>query len=318
MEVELEEFFANHKISPEMETARSYIFDCPACGGHKKLYIQKEDGRAACFKGKSSKCPRPGSDASYALSLLAHISITDAKNELFGVAQQLGEDIRVSFDEPAARERKPLQPGTLPVDIMMIDDPNAQDGLNYLTGRGLTLDVLKSQGVMYRPTTRMVVFPVILNGVLYGWQGRAIDPVPKERRMDNLPGEWKGRTVMFHKNIVGQEFAVIAEGPVSAMKFAKVGNYVATMGKEISSEQFKLIRESGVKRVYIALDLDAFDKINKIRETLSGIHCFLVEVPAHREDFGDCTYDECLLAFNNSSLLTGDELFAHIEIKVTI
>lgn len=299
MEARLEEFFANHKISPEMETARSYILDCPACGGHKKLYIQKEDGRSACFKGKSAKCPRPGSDAAYALSLLSHMSIADVKKELYGQAQQLGDEIRVSFDEPEERQRKPLEPGTLPLDIMAIDDPNATPGLNYLLGRGLTLDVLKSQGVMYRPTTRMVIFPVILNNVLYGWQGRAIDPVPKEKRMDNLPGEWKGRTVMFHQNIVGKEFAVVAEGPVSAMKFAKVGNYIATMGKEISSEQFKLLKESGIKRLYIALDLDAFDKIKKIRETLPGIHCFMVEVPKHREDFGDCTYDECMLAFNN-------------------
>jgi hypothetical protein len=206
----------------------------------------------------------------------------------------------------------------LPLDIMSIDDPNAKDGLNYLLGRGLTLDVLKSQGVMYRPTVRMVIFPVIMNNILYGWQGRAIDPVPKERRMDNLPGEWKSRTLMFYPNIVGKDFAIIAEGPVSAMKFAKVGNYTATMGKEISSEQFKLLRESGVKRIYIALDPDAFDKINKIRQTLSGIDCFLIEVPSHREDFGDCTYDECLLAFNNAPHLNGDELFVHIDVKVTV
>ena len=301
-----------------MENARSYVFDCPACGGRHKLYIQKEDGRAVCFKGKSAKCPRPGSNASYALSLMAHISIEDAKNELFGISQQLGDEIRVSFDEPATRERKSLEPGTLPLDIMAIDDPNAVSGLNYLLGRGLTLDVLKDQGVMYRPSTRMVIFPVILNNVLYGWQGRAIDPVPKEKRMDNLPGEWKGRTVMFHKNIVGKDFAIVAEGPVSAMKFAKVGNYIATMGKEISSEQFKLLKESGIKRLYIALDLDAFDKIKKIRDTLPDIDCFMVEVPTHREDFGDCTYDECEMAFNSASRLNGDELFVHIDIKVTV
>lgn len=316
MQTKLEEFFSNHHLSPEMETSRSFIFDCPSCGGRHKLYIQKEDGRSVCFKGKSSKCPKPGSDAVYALAILAHMPMDEVKKELHGSAPQLQDYLHVSFDAPEERKRDPLPPGTLPLDITMIDDPIAIDGLNYLLGRGLTAEVLKEQGIMYRPSVRMVIFPVIMNGILYGWQGRAIDPVPKERRMDNLPGEWKSRTVMFHGNIVGKEFVIIAEGPVSAMKFANMKNYVATMGKEISSEQMKILRESGMKRLYIALDPDAFDKIHKIRETLPDVECYFVEVPEGREDFGDCTYEECEAAFKSAQKITGDEIFVHLEFQL--
>ena len=317
MQARLEEFFKNHKLSPDIETARSYIFDCPACSGRHKLYIQKEDGKSVCFKRKSSKCPSPGSDAAYALSLLAHISLDEAKRELYEFARTLVDEIRVSFDDaPIEKKLAPLELGTLPLDVLMIDDPAAEDGRNYLLGRGLILEVLKAHSIMYRPSTRMVIFPVIMNKKLYGWQGRAIDPVSYDKRMDNLPGPWKARTLMFYDNIVGQDFAILAEGPVSAMKFASMANFVASMGKEVSKEQMKILRESGIKKLYLALDPDAFDKIHKIRETMAGIDCYLIEVPIHREDFGDCTFEECVTAFKTASKLNGDEIFSYIDFKL--
>ena len=37
MEKKLEFFFKQHKLTPQAENARSYIFDCPACSGKQKI-----------------------------------------------------------------------------------------------------------------------------------------------------------------------------------------------------------------------------------------------------------------------------------------
>lgn len=319
MENRLEEFFKAHKVSPVAETSRSYIFDCPCCDGKQKLYIQKEDGYTVCFKRKSDKCPAPGSKPIYALSLISGIPYRDVKSELYDFTSRLTDELNVSFEEITnTKASEDLKPGTLPLDVTFLEDPIAQDGARYLLGRGLDLELLKKQFVMYSPSKRRVIFPVIHGKTLYGWQGRAIDQVDKNMRMENLVGDWKAKTLMFYNNIVGQDFAIVAEGAVDALKFAQVGNYVATMGKEISKAQLQLLQTTGIKKVYLALDPDAVDKLHKIRETMiqGNVECYVVSVPEHREDFGDSTYEECVEAFRKATKLEGDEIFAHVEFKL--
>ena len=321
MENRLEAFFKKHKITPDAETARSWIFECPACGGKNKLYIQKQDGNTVCFKRKTDKCPSPGSYPTYALSLMTGLSFKEVKGELFDFESQLSDTINVSFDDEVVRTDSPLRMGTLPLDITFLGEPEAEEGTNYLLGRGLDLELLKKQSVMYSAARRRVIFPVIHGKVLYGWQGRAIDNVDKNLRMENLSGDWKAKTLMFYNNIVGKEFAIVTEGAVDALKFAKVGNYVATMGKEISKTQLELLRSSGIRRLYLALDPDAVDKLDKIRQTMDNelhgkVECYVVPVPEHREDFGASTYEECEDAFNKATKLQGDDIFVNIEFKL--
>jgi 5S rRNA maturation endonuclease (ribonuclease M5) len=321
MEDRLIEFFKNHKLDPS-ETSRSFVFDCPSCGGKNKLYVDRENGLTVCFKRKSDKCPKPGSKPTYALSLLTGLPFQQVKKELYDFETQLTDEIRVSFDdEVAPKLENPLKPASLPADIALIDEDIAKEGLAYLEGRGLNLELIKQQCIMYSPSKRRVIFPVIMGNVLYGWQGRAIDKVDKNFRMENLAGDWKAKTLMFYNNIVGKDFAIVAEGPVSALKFAAVGNYVATMGKEISRAQLDLLRKSGIKKLYLALDPDAVDKLNKIREDMDNelkgkIECFIIKTPDHREDFGDSSFEECKEAFNKAEKLQGDEIFSYIELKL--
>ena len=73
-----------------------------------------------------------------------------------------------------------------------------------------------------------------------------------------------------------------------------------------------------IKKLYFALDRDAFDKIETFRQyvyakTFGSIKCFFIEVPSNRGDFGDCSLDECEKAFNESKEITGDEIFTYIE-----
>lgn len=322
LETRISDFLKNHHIHPEAQTSRSYIFDCPACGGDKKLYVQKEDGRSVCFKQKSERCPKPGSYATYALSLLANLPIDVVKREILEYVSQLSDDISVSFDDPEQPAEEPLPAGSLPIDTVMIDNPLAEDGANYLIGRGIPLEIQKKYDILYVPSMRRVVFPVIMDKTLYGWQGRAIDKVDHAFRMHNMEGIWRARTLMFYNSIKNKDFAILAEGPISALKFDKVGNFVASMGKEVSRKQLQLLKESGIKKLYLALDRDAVDKLHSIMHHMNSIagnkiHFYLIEVPEHRDDFGDCTFEECEAAFQSAKELSGDELFTHVEFKLS-
>jgi hypothetical protein len=308
MENRLKLFFDKYKIVPAQETSRSFLFDCPSCSGKKKLYIQKKDGRSACFKqGNPGQCPAPGSSAPYALSLLTNMGVKQCKDELYGDTPQIYESLDVTIDDlstsPASRAAlPPLTPSDIPADLALPGMPEFADGYEYLKGRGLTIDIIKKYGIGYSPAMRRVIFPVVMNGSMFGWQGRAIDPVDKHYRMYNLPGEWKARTLMFYDNIKNADFAILAEGPVSALKFASVGKFVASMGKEVSRAQLDLLVQSGIKKLYLALDRDAFDKNDKIRYSMSafGVECYRIPVPDHRDDFGDSTYEECAEAFTKA------------------
>ena len=314
----------NHKIQPKSQSSRSYIFDCPACGGDRKLYISKKDGLSVCFKGKTDRCPKPGSQVSYALSLLSGLPIDIVRREVLNFIENLADNIRVSFEEEnfQIKKEEALPTVMLPIDIVFIGDRAAEDGERYLINRGFPREIQQQCGVLYSPSMRRVIFPVIMDQKLYGWQGRAIDKVSHQDRMYNVPGPWKARTLMFYENIKGKDFAIVAEGPVSAMKFAKVGNFVATMGKEISNKQLQILRESGVKKVYLAIDRDAVDKFNKIRYSLDSelsgrVECYLVPIPDNRDDFGDCTFEECESAFKKATKLDGDQVFSYIESKLS-
>jgi len=309
MENKLRLFFEKYKIVPGQETSRSFLFDCPSCSGKKKLYVQKKDGRSACFKqGNPGQCPAPGSTAAYALSLLTNLSIKQCKEELFGDTPQITEafDVRLEPEDSAVRSAiEPLKPEHIPADLALPGMAEFEPGLKYLQSRGIDIPIIQKYGIGYSPNMRRVIFPVIMNKKMYGWQGRAIDKVDKAYRMYNLPGEWKAKSLMFYDSIGQSDFAILVEGPVSALKFASVGHFVASMGKEVSRAQLELLSKSGIKRLYLALDRDAFDKNDKIRYSMSalGIECYKIPVPDHRDDFGDCTYEECEDAFKQATKL---------------
>jgi len=320
MEDRISSFLSHHNIRIMGQSARSFIFNCPACGGDRKLYIDKRDGRSVCFKGKSDRCPKPGSFVSYALSLLSGLPMDVVKREILDFVVDLADEIRVSFDEEEPEKAKIELPSVmLPIDISFMSDYSSKEGMEYLESRGIPVDLQNKHSIMYSPSMRRVIFPVITDNKLCGWQGRAIDKVDHMYRMYNVPGAWKANTLMFYQNIINKDFAIVAEGPVSALKFAGVGNFVASMGKEISKRQIEILKETGIKRVYLALDRDAVDKLSSIRYNLKNvdIDCYYIPVPDHRDDFGDCTFNECVMAFEKARKLDGDDIFAYIEFKMS-
>lgn len=314
----IQAFLEKHDISPKKENARSYIFDCPVCGSADKLYIEKSNGRSICFRHKTEDCPTAKTSIAKVLSILSEVPYDKVKEEMSDKITVTPDEILEQIqDTPVDRTVRevltPLEPldyRNLPADMKPIMWQESMEGAVYLHGRGLDLNLLDKMGVCYSPYMRRVVFPVIQNNEFYGWQARAIDQ-NTQPRMYNLPGEWKSRTLMFHDNLIKSDYAIIAEGAVSALKFAKVGGFVATMGKMVSNHQIDLILKSGVSRIYIALDPDAVTEMEElVRKILTltnnAVQCFLVKVPDGKEDFGDCTYDECTKAFETAEALDFD------------
>jgi len=316
----IEKFFNKYGIEARYETSRSYVFDCPACGGSEKLYVEKATGKTICFKGEDHSCPKPSDKLEFCMSIVSGLDLDMVKTEFEQGLLQVGDTLDISFDDkPKVADVKtiePISPGDLPQDIAPISADISAPGRAYLEGRGITFDMMKKYGIMYAFGARRVIFPVIMDNKIYGYQGRAIDPVDKKDRMRNLPGEWKSKTLMFRDNLVGSEHIIIAEGPISALKFEQVGGFVATMGKLVSLDQMQMIKNSGVKKVYMALDRDAADNTKKLRDYFlieNNMPCYLIEVPDHRDDFGDCTFEECAAAFKDARLVARDELFLYIE-----
>lgn len=319
-------FFSNHGISPDGESYRSYIFNCPACGGKKKLYIEKTTGRTKCFKSDSEHCP--SGKLTYALHLITGLPTSLISTEIFEATPPLkhGDEVDISFEVESTQKKHiaiPASGDDIPIDFIPIYDPEAIEGVNYLEKRGITREMMVKYGFMYSPIMRRVIFPVVMDSVLYGWQGRAVDQVDKNLRMYNMPGEWKARTLMFYGNIKNSKHVILAEGPISALKFEKVGGFVASMGKEISLRQIEIIMESGVEKLYLALDRDAAENINSIVEKVRNplakkLECFIINIPDHRGDFGDCTYDECEKAFKNANPITPDDIFVYMDPKQII
>jgi hypothetical protein len=325
MEEQIQSFLDRHSLTPSKITGRSFIFDCPGCGGKDKLYIQKKDGLSICFKQKNEDCPGPKTKIARVLSLLSGVNFEIVKKEIEGnviVSKDTEiEDLKKILDQPVQKilnTIEPMKPDQLPLDTQLITWDDAIDGLKYLQNRGLDKDLLSKYGVMYSASLQRVIFPVIMNGNIYGWQGRTIDP-SNPLRMHNLPGEWRSKTLMFHDNLKNSEHAIIAEGAISALKFTKVGGFVATMGKMITQNQINLIKNYNLRKIYIALDPDAPEESCKLALSFMNdisykFECYLIKVPMHREDFGDCTYEECVEAFLNAERLDGDcwQIYSYI------
>lgn len=65
---------------------------------------------------------------------------------------------------------------------------------------------------------------------------------------------------MFADNLAGQDHVIVCEGPIDAIKCHLAGGAVATLGKVIGPHQLDIIKGAKVKKIYLALDLDAGDE----------------------------------------------------------
>lgn len=292
----------------------SYILTCPRCSKKDKLYIRKKDGRFVCFY-----C-RDKSDfygyAEYALKELLQISLEELRSSLYGTQTvtnggRMELNLRDFYGDGEAvldDEEEPMLPIELPYDCVALHEPAARRARGYLNGRGITESLWDAYGLKYWPSKQRVIFPVAEGDTVWGYQARTIvkDIQPKILTSTGLK---RDRIVMFADRLEDSEHAVICEGPVDAIKFHLVGGNVATMGKVVTDKQIDYIADRGIEKIYLALDPDATDEMNKlIRKLRSDFKVYQVEVPQDFKDFGEMPLEAVRDCFDSAKLANSAQL----------
>ena len=314
---------------PFKQNARSYIFSCPKCA-KQKLYVQKSDGRSQCMH-----CAKDLSGwADYVLSLVYSRTRQNLAELLYGASKLGTADIFQDEELPDfwhefETDEIEIQQVSLPPpiewdpDYVDLTHPLASKGLEYLIGRGIPVAIAQKYGVRYNPREARVVFPVKIDGILRGWQGRIIGPseiyLESESRTIYLPrlkteGAVGGRCLMFQDNLKGSEHGVLVEGPVDCIKCDLIGGNVASMGKSYTAKQLDILLSSGIKKLYVGLDDDAVEDTLRIAHDVgSKLDLYRLETPPGREDLGASTPEEAYEQFKTAKKLDNFYISGYLE-----
>lgn len=296
--------------------ARSFVVrTCPKCNGHDKVMAFRDGGNGRCLKcGWSFN----------AIQLLMEAGgcSTEQARKLLGLVQrQVIQQGRL--DAPAlqldtqliieAKRREPPRM-TLPDDCIGIEHEYITGpGIRYLGRRGVSVEMAKRHDLHWWPSESRVVIPVYDGGrVCRGWQAR--DTTGKARLKITSPaGFTKALTLMGYECLDrSRDWIILSEGPFDFLRLDLIGNSVCSMGAEVSADQINMIRElDWVRRVYLALDPDAFLKIDRIRSAIGMTkEVFLMQPPVDRQmwldpaadksDFGNTTDEGIWTAFRSA------------------
>lgn len=287
------------------EVATSYIFTCPRCSREKKLYIRKSDGRFVCwhcretdnFQGKPE----------YALAELLNLPTDEIKSKLYDDNfKNLPGFLTLDFMDPYDSENELEMVEELPgvccsPDFVKFNHPLFQKGREYLRSRGMSDSHMEEYGIMYNPSRKAVVFPVIIDGSLVGWQERGI----ANKNKYTMRGFKKEQALMFQDRLRGSNHAVLCEGPMDAIKAHLCGGNVASMGKGVSKFQIDILKNT-VKRIYLALDPDANVETSRIcRDLYDHMDIYLLPPPPGKKDLGEATYEEVYEEFKKAKPYCG-------------
>lgn len=310
------------------ENSRSWIFTCPRCEKADKLFMFKETGRFVCWVCKETEGFMGSPE--YALREMIGMPLALIKKKLYGFEETqaqlfLNVQLRDFFgeDDEIDEDAGELEILTYPPDYYSIDHKFAIRGLEYLQGRGISLELALRYKLRYCPPERRVIFPIESEGNLYGWQGRFIeaseylDPetgdtfrTPKIVTPKGVRKEW---TLMWMDNLQGYDHAVVTEGPVDGMKADLCGGNVATMGKAISQQQINILRNCGLKKIYLGMDPDAGLETLRLTREFHDLQCHLLLPPEGYEDLGASSCEGVLSSFKVAPRINNAQIFAYVE-----
>lgn len=292
--------------------SNSWVFNCPKCGKKDKLYIRKKDGRFICFSCVEINGFSGG--AEYALSVLTGQPLHELKVKLYHLFDSENPTLKFDFASNLKTGGEPLVEEDLlmmefPVAYYPIKDRRSARGQAYLASRGINLEVASDYGIRYAPLEYRVVFPVIMNGELVGWQKRWVKEagdVPKILSSDGIP---RDRTLMFHDNLIGAPHAIITEGPVDAIKCAGLYGNVAAMGKVVTEKQLKLVLDQGIRHIYLALDPDAAQETFGLIKKLHDCSVYIVKPLPGYKDLGEMSFEQTTEAFQRAVQVSPSHFF---------
>jgi hypothetical protein len=309
----------------------SWVLDCPICGKHKWA-IKKTDGYSKCyhcdieFRGwadytiaKALKRDRKD------LSRLFYGAVftTSATEEVSENERWVDHWSEMTEEDVEVSEVRSWPPEILPgLSHYELDSELGAPGLEYLESRGVSLELAKKYGIKYDTANERVVFPIIIDGVLRGWQGRLIRKVAyidkKTGRKKELPkalteGEVGGKCLIFQDRLNGSSHGIIAEGPMDALKLDLCGGNTATMGKSVTKDQLDIyVKHYRLRKLYVGLDDDAGAEVERIARELSwykDVKVFRLTSAPGREDLGEGTLEENLEMFRSARPIKTGQAF---------
>lgn len=309
----------------------SWIFTCPRCEKKDKLYLRKRDGRFICWR--CAETDNFQGRAEYLLTELLGRPLAELRQQLYGLEIHLegqyvaplqlkdfyGED----DDEEEFVTEAGFAPNAFPLDFYSIDHKKAAPGLKYLIEeRGVPVDIAVKYGLRYSVSQRRVIFPIVIDKTLVGWQARTIDPDSgitedgepwQVQKILTSPGVDRQRLLMFQDNLIGLDYATMFEGPLDSIKADKCGGNVATMGAAVSRGQLLILRKKGIKRLYLGLDPDAAEATSHLARQMGDLELFQMNPPAGRKDFGASTFEETYDSFRSARRISSGNVFIFIR-----
>jgi hypothetical protein len=327
--VKLQELLDEGSI-PYKQNSKSFVLSCPRCGKAQKLYLRKADGRFVCWvcnenSGFSGK-------AEWVLTELLGTDIATLRRELYGVASGptslyldlvledfFDEDDEIPMFVPETQLEVLADPGFRPLP--------GSPGEEYLAKRGVPLALAEKYKIAWWPAKNSIVFPVISRGKMIGWQTRILGPsewydeesnttirVPKAITSTGLKKE---RTFMFGDNLEGSRHAILCEGPFDAIKTDLCGGGVASLGKLVSPTQLQLLKLSGIERLYLALDPDAFMEASRLmkelRALMENLEVYDMRPPDQYSDLGEMPLDEVKDLMDSAPRLYPQHIFMYLK-----
>jgi hypothetical protein len=283
------------------QNSKSFVLSCPRCLKPDKVYLRKSDGRFICFVCAEVDGFR--GSAEWLLTELLNRSVSDIKTTLYGFSDVGGGgflDLQLQDFYEQGLDSEPTLSPMLEMDpdpgFRELDTEAGAPGRLYLEKRGVPVEIAKEYGIWYWPQENRIVFPVKSGGKLLGWQDRycgrteyydreADVPVKLMKAM-TTPGLKRDRVLLFGDRLKG-DHAVLCEGPFDALAAHLCGGNVATMGKIVSNQQLQLLKNSGIKRLYLALDPDAYkEAAGVLKVMIDDIDVYDMRPPAPYEDIG--------------------------------
>ena len=309
--------------------SKSWILACPKCNKRGKLYVRKNDGRFVCWVCKDSLgfSGKP----EWLIAEMAQCSLAEARQIVWGdgvaptsiflnieIHDFFGEDDEIPIFVPEALPTVEPHP-----DFRDLDSQWGARGAEYLEGRGVPIQVALQYGIKYWPERKSVVFPVINDGRLLGWQTRYIEKtefvdeetgrlvkIPKARTSTGLRKE---QTFMFADRLCG-DHAVLCEGPIDALKCHLVGGNICSLGKGVSQQQLEIIKHSGISKLYLALDPDAYVESAVVLKELSQyMAVYDMRPPEPYKDIGEMAMEDVLALKVRAPRLNPNHIFLYIK-----
>lgn len=309
-----------------VEKTKTIRTTCPLCNREDKFSILKENGACICYRG-SCEFGKRWFDSWVSLTFnvpmkRARELIRSGSDNVDKLVAPSSLSFNINEDGPDTSLTEVVFPEFHMTSLL---DQAAIEGLTYLERRGITKEMVSKYEIYFSRLERRVYFPIKMNGKFYGYQGRAIDKVDDSFKVRNNEGFSRESLVMFADNLGGSDFAIVAEGPVDAMKFDLVGSNVCTMGKVVTDKQLAVISDYGVEKLYLALDDDAAYEMNQI-VAKTHLKAFRLRVPEScvvrckslgvKSDFGECTQEEAKQAFDNAQPLDSSIVMFHVPSEV--